>query len=83
VNLCPPFLLAFSDAAFSGSIAGSIAYFIFFFAGTSIWFLPVPVIGLFRNKNIQTVGRMAALLVAFFYLYTGIIMFIGGFHLYE
>jgi sulfite exporter TauE/SafE len=83
LNLCPPFLLAFSDAAFSKSIAGSIAYFIFFFAGTSLWFLPIPVIGLFRNKNIQTAGRMAALIVAFFYLYTGIIMFIGGVHLYE
>ena len=81
VNLCPPFLLAFSDAVFSSGIIDSILYFICFFAGTSLYFLPIPFVGIFRNKNIQTIGRMAALLVAFYYLYSGIIMFIGGMYL--
>jgi len=81
LNLCPPFLLAFSDAALSKSVADSVVYFIVFFAGTSLWFLPIPLIGIFSNKKVQTVGRMAALIVAFFYLYTGIIMFIGGIHI--
>lgn len=42
INVCPPFILAFSDAAFFTDIFSSILYFIAFFIGTAIYFMPIP-----------------------------------------
>lgn len=78
INLCPPFLLAFSDAALSGSMINSILYFISFFIGTSIYFIPVPFVGVLKSKQTQIIGLMVSAIIALYYMYTGIIMLIGG-----
>lgn len=81
LNLCPPFLLAFSGAAWTGNLARSVVYFLTFFLGTSIYFLPMPFLGLLeRFKALRMIGRLAGAVVALYYLYTGIVLVGGGIH---
>lgn len=78
VNLCPPLLLVFTEAMSKGSLMSSLLFFTAFFAGTMVYFIPLPLLGVFSNfKHLKTVGKMAATLMSFYYLYIGIIT-IGG-----
>lgn len=79
LNLCPPFLLAITSAANTGSLAASLLFFLAFFAGTSIYFIPTAFVGLASRVNaLRTVGKLAAVLMALYYLYSGIIYLAGG-----
>ncbi len=82
LNLCPPFLLAFANAALNDTLAGSLGFFLAFFVGTSIYLLPVPLIGLFqRGSNtaaLQMVGRLAAALMAVYYALSGLAILLQG-----
>ncbi len=82
LKLCPPVLLAFTDAASSGTLGGSLLLFLTFFLGTSLYFLPLSLLGaLTRVPDLRIVGRFAAVIVALYYLYSGILLFAGGVHL--
>ncbi|AWI04788.1 sulfite exporter TauE/SafE family protein [Clostridium drakei] len=74
INVCPPFILAFSDAAFFSNVISSILYFAAFFIGTAIYFMPLPFIGVLKGKQIKLVGQMCSLVIGVFYMYSGIIM---------
>jgi sulfite exporter TauE/SafE len=75
LNICPPFLMAFTRATSIHSIEGGIVYFIFFFMGTSIYFIPMPFLGLFRKFQVlRVVGKFASILAGFIYMYQGILM---------
>lgn len=79
LKVCPPLLLAFTDAASSGTLGGSLLLFVTFFLGTSLYFLPLPLLGvLTRVPDLQIVGRFAAVIVALYYLFSGILLFAGG-----
>jgi len=79
LNLCPPFLLAITGAAETGSLWGSIWFFLMFFLGTALYFIPIPFLGTLRRMSaLQTVGKFAAGLIGLYYFYTGAIMFYGG-----
>ena len=79
LNLCPPFLLAFTSAASAGSLAASLVFFLAFFGGTSLYFLPMAFVGLMsRVSALRTVGKLAAVLMALYYAYSGIIYLAGG-----
>ena len=79
LNLCPPFLLAFTSAAGTGSLAASLVFFLTFFVGTSLYFLPMAFVGLMSRVNaLRTVGKLAAGLMALYYAYSGIIYLAGG-----
>lgn len=79
LNLCPPFLLVFTDAISTQTISQSMLYFFTFFLGTTIYFLPTPFLGILRHfPPLKSIGKMAAILMSAYYLYTGIIMLIGG-----
>jgi sulfite exporter TauE/SafE len=79
LNLCPPFLLAFASAAYSGSPAASLILFAGFFLGTSIYMLPLPFLGaLRRNAAVAWIGKTAAVLMAVYYLYSGILTLLRG-----
>jgi sulfite exporter TauE/SafE len=81
ISLCPPFLLAFTDAANSGSAWGSVLFFMAFFLGTSFYFIPLPLLGAFgRFSTLRIIGKLAALVMSVFYLFLGIIAFINGIH---
>jgi sulfite exporter TauE/SafE len=80
LSFCPPFLLAFTSAMQKTSLLQSMFFFFAFFLGTSIFFIPLPFSGLFRGfAALGTIGRMAAGLIGVYYLYSGIIMSIGGY----
>lgn len=85
MNLCPPFLLAFTNAALNGTLLGSLLFFLAFFLGTSVYLLPLPLVGLIRGGQatnsasaLQTVGRLAAVMMSFYYVYSGMILFVQG-----
>ena len=79
VNLCPPFLLAFTQASATGSLAGSLLFFAAFFVGTSLFLLPLAFGGLLhRWPALQPVGRLAAGLMGAYYCYKGVLLCIGG-----
>lgn len=77
INLCPPFLLAFTGAAGQDGLAECIMFFVFFFAGTALYFLPVPFVGVIGNKNFKTVGIMSAVFVAGYYFIKGLVVLAG------
>jgi sulfite exporter TauE/SafE len=80
LKICPPLLLAFTDAASTGTLIGSLFLFLMFFVGTSIYFIPLSFLGAFtRVSALRTVGQFAAVIVALYYLYAGVLLlFIGG-----
>lgn len=79
VAFCPPFLLAMTDAAAGGSLSYSIFFFLMFFAGTSLFFLPMPFVGAFRRLQVlRIIGKMAAGIVGLYYFYAGMIAVIAG-----
>jgi sulfite exporter TauE/SafE len=78
INLCPPFILAITQASLTRNIAESTLFFIAFFVGTAIYFFPMPFISLIRRKqNFQLIGKFAAGIVGAMYLYKGIILLIN------
>ena len=78
VSLCPPFLLAFAGAAGSESLSGSLLFFLLFFAGTSVYMLPLSLAGAFRRfQAVRIVGKLAAVCMGLYYLYVGILLIAG------
>jgi len=83
MKLCPPLLMAFTNAALNGTLVGSLAFFAAFFLGTSLYLLPVPLVGALRGslqtgQALQTIGKMAAVLMSLYYVYSGILLFLEG-----
>lgn len=78
LNLCPPFVAAGIRAASLGGVTEALLFFTFFFAGTSIWFVPFAGLGcVARNQAVLTVARMTMALIAVCYLSMGIVMLLG------
>lgn len=78
LNLCPPFLIAFTGAAGSGSILGSMFFFLMFFIATSLYFLPIPFIAMLKHHGeFKYIGKMTAVIMSLYYLYMGIIIIQG------
>lgn len=79
LSICPPFLLAFTGAAEQTSLLAALLFFFFFFLGTSLLFVLAPFVGVFKRfSTLQIVGKMAAGLMGLYYLYSGVILVIGG-----
>lgn len=79
LKVCPPLLLAFTDAASNGTLGGSLLLFATFFVGTSLYFLPLPLLGAFhRIPDLRIVGKFAAVIVALYYLVSGVLLVAGG-----
>jgi len=81
VNVCPPFLLAFSSAAQLSRLWQSLAFFAAFFVGTSVYVAPLPLVGLAGGcERIRIIGRLAAGIVGLFYLYSGVVSMVSALH---
>ena len=77
-SLCPPFVIAGVRAAELESATAALLFFAVFFVGTSVWFLPFVGLGCVRrSQTVTTVGRMAMILIACFYVYLGFAMLMG------
>lgn len=78
LNICPPILLAITKAISSHQIGNSIVFFLMFFIGTSLYFLPLPLIGIFKRQNIlRIIGKFAAILAGILYLYKGLFILLN------
>jgi sulfite exporter TauE/SafE len=78
-SLCPPFLMALGSAAQLPQLWQSLLFFAAFFAGTSVYILPLPLVGIVgRHDAIRTVGRLAAGVAGLLYLYSGIMSVVAG-----
>ncbi|NLH17470.1 MAG: sulfite exporter TauE/SafE family protein [Phycisphaerae bacterium] len=78
LNLCPPFLAAFTKAAETPSLAASVIFFVCFWAGTTVYLLPLPMVGLFRQPVAAIVGRFACWIMAGYFIYQGVLIWVGG-----
>lgn len=72
VNLCPPFLMSLTYVFTLHSALKGVIYFLMFFIGTSIYFLPIFFLGYLNEmKEFQLVGRISALIVGIsFFVYS-------------
>jgi sulfite exporter TauE/SafE len=78
LNLCPPFLLAFTEAARTEALWKSMLFFAAFFVGTSVYIIPLAMLGLTRRMEaLRYVGRLAAGVMGLYYLYAGILSLKG------
>lgn len=78
LNLCPPFILAIVRAIKIGDLSRNILFFVRFFLGTSIYLLPIPLVGLIKTrKYLLIIGRITAILVAVYYIYVGVVTIIA------
>ena len=79
LNLCPPFLLAFAAAGEISTLEHSLLFFLSFFAGTALFFLPTPLLGVCKNiASLKNIGRLAAAVMSVYYFYIGILLVLGG-----
>jgi hypothetical protein len=73
INLCPPFLVAGVRAAQLEHLSAALVFFVCFFVGTAVWFLPFLSMGfLERTPAVVTVARMVAVLLSCWYGFSGI-----------
>jgi sulfite exporter TauE/SafE len=80
-SLCPPFLLAVGAAAQLPRLDQSLLFFFAFSVGTSVYVLPLPLVGAAgRHEAMRTIGRLAAGIVGLFYLYSGVVSVVTGIH---
>ena len=78
LNLCPPFVAAGLRAAQRASLTGALAFFLLFFAGTLVWFLPFAGVAALRRFTAAVpVARLTTALVAVYYGYLGTVT-LGG-----
>jgi sulfite exporter TauE/SafE len=78
VNLCPPFLLVFTEAIGTQNILQALLYFFTFFLGTALYFLPLPFLSFKQKDSLKTIGHIASVVMSIYYLYIGVFMLIGG-----
>ncbi len=72
-NLCPPFLLAFTDVFVSGEIFYGLAFFLVFFLVTSVFLFPLIFLGyLSALPSLRQVAQLAALIISVIYLFLGV-----------
>lgn len=73
INICPPFLMSLTYVFTLHSALKGMIYFLMFFVGTSLYFLPMFFLGyLNKMKEFRLVARVSAFTVGIFFLLYGI-----------
>jgi sulfite exporter TauE/SafE len=75
LSICPPFFMAASRVFGAGDGLSGMAYFAMFFLGTSVYFLPLLGVHLFKDRleTVRMVARLALVLLgAYFLLFQGL-----------
>ena len=79
INICPPFLMSLAYVFTLHSAVKGIIYFLFFFLGTTIYFLPITLLGfLGKMKEFRLVARISGVIVGLVFLIYGIYYLIRG-----
>ena len=72
VNICPPFVLAFSAAVDLGGVARSIVFFLIFFCATSIYMTPFLFSGFAsRMASVRKAARIVSIAVGGYFALLG------------
>jgi hypothetical protein len=75
INLCPTFALVFTEASGMNNLLECLWFFLLFFIGTTVYFVPIPLVGLLRNREgAKTVGRFLLVLICAWFIYKGIML---------
>ena len=73
INICPPFLMALVRVVSIGGAIRGILFFVSFFVGTSLYIIPLSVVGAITTKKLfRNIGRVAAVVVGLWFLIAGI-----------
>ncbi len=79
INICPPFLMSLAYVFTLHSAVKGIVYFLFFFLGTTIYFLPITLLGfLGKMKEFRLVARISGVIVGLAFLIYGIYYLVRG-----
>jgi sulfite exporter TauE/SafE len=79
LGFCPALFIILTKGATEGTLVQSYLAFLAFFAGSSLWFLPLPVAGIIRKKEVlKTIGILATGLAGIIFMIKGITNIIGG-----
>ncbi len=79
LGFCPALLIILTKGATQGTVFQSYVAFLAFFAGSSLWFLPLPFAGRIRKKEVlETIGILATGLAGIIFMIKGITNLIGG-----
>ena len=69
INICPPFLLALVQNFQIGGVINGLIFFLMFFIGTTIYFLPITFLGYFsKTEWLRQAGRLAAIIVGIIFI---------------
>lgn len=73
VSPCPPFLTSLGYVFNLQSILLGMAYFLFFFLGTSVYIAPLAFLGLFsRETKLQKIARVSGIFVGIYFFISGL-----------
>ncbi len=73
INICPPFLLAVTSGFKTGQVIWGMLYFLAFFIGTSIYLIPITLLGYFSKlKLLNKIATYSAILVGLIFLIYGL-----------
>lgn len=79
LGFCPALLIILTKSATQGSLMKSWISFLAFFAGSTLWFFPVPLAGKIRKKQvIVTIGILATGIAGAIFIIKGVIILTGG-----
>lgn len=79
LGFCPALFIILTKGATQVSLTQSYIAFLAFFIGSSIWFLPLPLAGKIRKKEVlKTIGILATGLAGIIFMIKGITNLIGG-----
>ncbi|MGD0343161.1 MAG: sulfite exporter TauE/SafE family protein [Bacteroidales bacterium] len=79
LGFCPALLIIVTKGAIQSTLLQSYMAFLAFFVGSSLWFLPLPLAGKIRRKQvIETIGILATRLAGTIFIIKGITILIGG-----
>lgn len=79
LGFCPALFLILTNSATQTTIARSYLAFLAFFIGSSLWFLPLPLAGKIRKREVlKNIGILATGLAGIIFLIKGLTNLIGG-----
>jgi hypothetical protein len=79
LGFCPALFLILTKSAIQVTLAQSYIAFLAFFVGSSFWFLPLPLAGKIRRKEVlKNIGILATGLAGIIFMIKGLTNLIGG-----
>jgi cytochrome c biogenesis protein CcdA len=79
LGFCPALFIIITKGATQGTLLQSYIAFMAFFIGSSVWFIPLPLAGRIRRKEVlKNIGVLATGLAGIIFMIKGLTNLIGG-----